>query len=75
VKKQQIPLRKLKSKTSFLNERFDNILKRNVLGEYSRPSKRRNKNSKLNKIHLQNGIGTDYGFDLDEDSKKLKIFD
>jgi hypothetical protein len=34
VKKDPIPLRKLKTKNNVMSERFENILKRNVIGEY-----------------------------------------
>jgi hypothetical protein len=34
VKKEPVPLRKMKTRGSVLSDRFENILKRNVVGNY-----------------------------------------
>jgi hypothetical protein len=44
AKKESIPLRKMKPKNNMVNERFENILKRKVIGEYtSNYQRKRNK--------------------------------
>jgi len=76
VKTDQIPLRKLKPTNSIVNERFENMLKRNTVGEYSHP-KLRKRNRKLNKMaYREGGINTndDYGYSLGDETK-LKIFE
>jgi hypothetical protein len=46
VKKEPIPLRKMKTRTSIISERFENILKRNVVGEYNNNNTKKRKNRK-----------------------------
>ncbi len=77
IKKEPIPLRKMKPKTNVLSERFENILKRNIIGEYSLDNTKK-KNRKLNKLKekkFEMGVGGDYGFCLENDDQKLKIFE
>ena len=49
VNKEQIPLRKMREEINPLSERWDNIMKRNMIGEYSN-KKRKTGNRKLKKI-------------------------
>jgi hypothetical protein len=75
IKKDPIPLRKMKPKTNVLSERFENILKRNIIGEYSLDNTKK-KNRKLNKLKEKKfDMGGDYGFSLENDDQKLKIFE
>lgn len=64
----------MKSKTSILTDRFENIIKRNVLGEYTNDRKRR-KNNKLNQVKYKDFHSNDFGFELGDENTKLKIFD
>jgi len=46
VKKDPIPLRKMKTKTNIISERFENILKRNVVGEFTHKLNKKARNRK-----------------------------
>lgn len=65
------PLRKLRTNNNLISERFNNILKRNVVGEYNSKVKKRNR--KLEKIHYKDN-NNDYEVFV-EDNPKLKIFE
>jgi len=70
-----VPLRKIKTSTSAIRERFDNILKRNIIGDFNPKEKLKKKNRKLNKLAFrEGGINDEYGFSLSDD-EKLKIFE
>jgi hypothetical protein len=43
AKKEPVPLRKMKTKGNILRDRFENILKRNVLGEYESKAHKKNR--------------------------------
>jgi len=77
VNQEPLPLRKMRTANSLVSDRFTNIIKRNVIGEYSRP-KVKKRNRKLNKYNYREsgGInnGDDYGYYL-EDESNLKIFE
>jgi len=72
VKADPIPLRKLKNNVNSISDKFDNFLKRNIVGEFSRHSRSR-KNRKLHQIKIKQGFSGDYGFSAGDDAK-LKIF-
>ena len=65
VKKEQIPLRKLKPNSNFLSDRWDNIIKRNVLGIYTRSQSKKG-NRKLNKIKYYDVKGENIDYNSDE---------
>jgi len=79
VKKEGIPLRKMKTRNTVISERFQNILKRNVVGEFNHNHRVRSRaNKKLNKFKQREGginnIYDDYGYSMG-DTDKLKIFE
>lgn len=65
-------LRTLSTDNNFLRERFNNILKRNVLGEYNQINKSK-RNRKLNQIKILDLKNRDDLY-LDDSDNKLKIF-
>ena len=65
VKKEQVPLRKLKPNSNFLSDRWDNIIKRNVLGIYTR-SQSKKANRKLKKIKYYDIKGENIDYNSDE---------
>jgi len=67
-------MRNMKTRTNIINERFENILKRNVIGEYNNDTKHGKGNSKLKRLSIAPGLHDDYGYHL-EDESKLKIFE
>ena len=64
IKNSNIPLRNLQHSINPLSQRWENLLKRNVVGVYSR--EKRKKNNKLNKIKYLDLKG-DYNLGLNED--------
>ena len=64
IKNNNIPLRNLNHSVNPLSQRWENLLKRNVVGIYSR--EKRKKNNKLNKIKYLDLKG-DYNLGLNED--------
>ena len=60
----KIPLRNLNSKINPLEERWDNILKRKIIGNYDRNSNKK-RNRKLNQKHILDlkNNNDDFGFD------------
>jgi len=64
IKNNNIPLRNLNHSVNPLSQRWENLLKRNVVGIYSR--EKRKKNSKLNKMKYLDLKG-DYNLGLNED--------
>ncbi|MCQ2817647.1 MAG: hypothetical protein MJ252_10315 [archaeon] len=73
INKGGISLRTMQSNNDSLGERWDNILKRNVLGEYSRDNKINKRNRKLKQMHIIDLKNRDDIFLEDED--KLKIIE
>ena len=67
-----MPLRKLRTNNKLISDRFANIIKRNIIGEYNNKLKKRNR--KLDKIHYKDN-NNDYEIFVEEDTSKLKIFE
>jgi hypothetical protein len=67
-------LRKLRSNNNLISERFSNIIKRNIVGEYASRAKKRNR--KLDKYsYRDNNNNNDYEINVNEEKEKLKIFE
>ena len=71
IGKEPLPLRKIRPSTSTLSERWENVIKRNIIGKYN-PTEGKKRNRKLNKIHYMNIDGDHY--DITED-KPLHIIE
>lgn len=63
VKKEPVPLRKIKSNTNFLKDRFNNVIKRNVLGDLPERNNKQNRKLKRVKYLDLNGASLDYNPD------------
>lgn len=70
VKKDPTPLRKMKSNRNYISERFDNIVKRNVIGKDNQNTKKINR--KLNKYAYMDITGS--SFKLGDDNGQLQMF-
>ena len=66
VNKNPVPLRKMKEEINPLSERWNNIMKRNMIGEYSTKI-RKHKNRKLKKIKFLDIDGPIDYYDEQED--------
>lgn len=71
VKKDPVPLRKLKTSSNFLSDRWENVIKRNVLGKYTRETSKK-KNRKLNKIQYLDVNGATLDYNPDEPLKIIE---
>ena len=71
VNKEQIPLRKMREEINPLSERWDNIMKRNMIGEYSNKI-RKPGNRKLKKIKF---MDIDGPIDYDENMNNFNIIE
>lgn len=60
VNKNQVPLRKMKEEMNPLSERWNNIIKRKMLGEYSNKVRKKVNNRKLKKMKYMDILGDDY---------------
>ena len=60
VNKNQVPLRKMKEEMNPLSERWNNIIKRKMLGEYSNKVRKKINNRKLKKMKYMDILGDDY---------------
>lgn len=71
IRKEPLPLRKIRPSTNTLSERWENVIKRNIIGKYN-PTEGKKRNRKLNKIHYMTIDGDHY--DTNED-KPLHIIE
>ena len=71
VNKEQLPLRKMREEINPLSERWDNIMKRNMIGEYSNKI-RKPGNRKLKKIKF---MDIDGPIDYDENLNNFNIIE
>ena len=46
VKKEHVPLRNMKTRNNTISERFENIIKRNVVGQFNHDNTKKKKNRK-----------------------------
>ena len=63
----------MKANNQLIADRFSNIIKRNIVGEYASRHKKRNR--KLDKIGYKDNNNNDYEIKVDEEKEKLKIFE
>jgi len=70
--REPVPLRKMRANNQLIADRFSNIIKRNIVGEYASRHKKRNR--KLDKIAYKDNNNNDYEIKVD-DAAALKIFE
>ena len=68
-----VPLRLLRSNNQLIADRFSNIIKRNIVGEYASRAKKRNR--KLDKFGYRDNNNNDFEINVNDDKGKLKIFE
>ena len=71
IRKEPLPLRKIRPSSNTLSDRWENVIKRNMIGKYN-PTEGKKRNRKLNKIHYMTIDGEHY--DATED-KPLHIIE